>query len=303
MDRIFSKYRFKVPDGKKIRLIINTDAKNEADDQYAIAHALLTQKFIIKGIIAAHFGTHRTDNSMNESYDEIIRVNELMGVTDVPVFHGAPAAIPDENTPVPSEGSRAIIDEALKNDPLPLFCIFLGPLTDMASALLARPEIARRLTVIWIGGGAWPEGGWEFNLGNDIDAANAVYKSSVELWQVPRPVYSLLKVSLAELQDRVRPYGKIGEYLFTQMVEFNDMLADNKDWPSGEGWALGDSAAIGLLLDEHEFYFDIYPAPFVDSKMNYIHDGKNKRKIRFYNNIDSGFILGDFYSKLKICFG
>lgn len=29
-------YSFAVPEEKKIRLIINTDAKNEADDQYAI---------------------------------------------------------------------------------------------------------------------------------------------------------------------------------------------------------------------------------------------------------------------------
>jgi hypothetical protein len=41
------KYDFDAPDSKKIRLIINTDAKNEADDQVAIVHALLTPKFCI----------------------------------------------------------------------------------------------------------------------------------------------------------------------------------------------------------------------------------------------------------------
>ena len=51
------KHKFDIPDTKKIRLIINTDAKNEADDQFAIVHALLTPRFIVKGIIAAHFGT------------------------------------------------------------------------------------------------------------------------------------------------------------------------------------------------------------------------------------------------------
>lgn len=33
----------------KIRVIICSDAKNEADDQYALVHALLSKKFIIKG--------------------------------------------------------------------------------------------------------------------------------------------------------------------------------------------------------------------------------------------------------------
>ncbi len=50
---------YDVPEQKKIRLIINTNAKCEADDQYAIVHAVLTPRFKIKGIIGAHFGTRR----------------------------------------------------------------------------------------------------------------------------------------------------------------------------------------------------------------------------------------------------
>lgn len=49
--------KYKVPDSKKIRVIIDTDAACEADDRYAIAHALMTQKFIVKGITAEHFET------------------------------------------------------------------------------------------------------------------------------------------------------------------------------------------------------------------------------------------------------
>ena len=39
------KHKFDIPT-LKIRLIINTDA-NEADDQFAIVHALLTPRFIV----------------------------------------------------------------------------------------------------------------------------------------------------------------------------------------------------------------------------------------------------------------
>ena len=34
------------------RVIINTDAKNEADDQYAIVHALLSPSLDVRGVIA-----------------------------------------------------------------------------------------------------------------------------------------------------------------------------------------------------------------------------------------------------------
>jgi hypothetical protein len=38
---------------KRHRVIVNTDAKNEADDQYAIVHALLSPSLDIRGIIPA----------------------------------------------------------------------------------------------------------------------------------------------------------------------------------------------------------------------------------------------------------
>ena len=53
------------------RVIINTDAKNEADDQYAIVHALLSPSLDIRGLIAAHFGTSRSNRSMEDSREDI----------------------------------------------------------------------------------------------------------------------------------------------------------------------------------------------------------------------------------------
>ena len=48
-------YAFTVPDQKKVRMIVYTDCKNEADDQFALAHHLMTPKFLVKGIVAGHF--------------------------------------------------------------------------------------------------------------------------------------------------------------------------------------------------------------------------------------------------------
>ena len=45
---------FDVPDYKKIRVIIDTDAACEADDPFAIVHAILSPKLIVKGIVAEH---------------------------------------------------------------------------------------------------------------------------------------------------------------------------------------------------------------------------------------------------------
>ena len=49
------KYAYQVSENKKIRVIVHTDCKNEADDQFALAHHLMTPKFDVRGIVAGHF--------------------------------------------------------------------------------------------------------------------------------------------------------------------------------------------------------------------------------------------------------
>jgi purine nucleosidase len=294
------KYSFDVPEQKKIRLIINTDAKNEADDQYAIVHALLTPRFKIKGIIAAHFGDKRSKQSMEDSYEEVRKVVALMNMENkVDIFRGAAKAITNEVTPEKSEGAELIIREALSEEPSPLYAIFLGPLTDMASAYLIEPRIAGRINVIWIGGREYPAGGEEYNLSNDINAANVIFKSNIPLWQVPRSVYSTIRVSIAELEYKVKPCGEIGNYLFEQLIEVNNKFGDNARWPLGESWSLGDSPAVGLLLDSHEYCYEWKPAPLFTEEMYYVHTNNN-RPIRVYNKVDSRYILEDMFSKLAL---
>ena len=72
------------------RVIIDTDAKNEADDQYAIVHALLSPTLDVRGIVPAHFGTRRTSRSLHESREEVDLLLELLGMTgEVRVENGA----------------------------------------------------------------------------------------------------------------------------------------------------------------------------------------------------------------------
>jgi len=294
---------FDVPEQRKIRLIVNTDAKNEADDQFAIVHALLTPRFRIRGVVAAHFGSRRTERSMEESYEEIHRLLSIMGMEgQVPVVRGAARGMPDERTAQPSEGAELIVKEALADDPAPLYVIFLGPLTDLASAYLMEPSIAARLTAIWIGGGHYPEGGWEFNLSNDVHAANVVFRSTIDVWQVPHTVYTTIRVSIAELAYKVKPCGAIGDYLYRQLVDFNDEHADNPRWPKGEMWSLGDSPAVSLLLDDHQYGYEMKPAPRIAEDMSYAHV-QNDRLIRVYHYVDARFTLEDMFAKLALHYG
>lgn len=280
---------------KRARVIIDTDAKNEADDQYAIVQALLTPSFEIHGVIAAHFGTRKSMTSEQDSYDEVVKLLDLLHWRDRAILkHGAGICLPDENTPVPSPGAQLIIDEALRDDPRPLHVAFYGPLTDMASALLMEPAInTPKLRVVWIGGGEWPAGGPEYNLSNDIEAANVVMRSRVEVWQIPSSVYRQMPVSYAELYEKVYPHGALGRYLVEQLVEWNE---SNVSEPI-EYRSLGDSPAVGVMMYPNCGRWRWLPAPEFEPTMHYRHTGAN-RPIRVYENIDARFIHEDFFAKL-----
>lgn len=277
-------------------MIINTDAKNEADDQFAIVHGLLTPMFELHGIIPAHFGSLKSQTSLKDSHDEVQKLLELMQLEgQVRVEDGAAGPMPDMETPMPSPGAELIVEEAMKDDPRPLHVAFLGPLTDMASAILMEPRIATpKLRVVWIGGSHWPVGGREYNLSNDIHAANVVMRSAAEVWQLPMRVYRLMAVSYAELMERVYDKGPLGQYLVDQLIDWNNRMA--RDGPI-EHRSLGDSPAIGVMMYPECGNWQWRPAPEFNELMNYVHPGRS-RPIKVYEDVDQRFIHEDFFAKL-----
>ena len=102
------KYKFSVPEYKRVRVIVSTDTACEADDPFAIAHTLLSPKLDVKAVIAEHF---MCEGSMERSYEAAKKLLDLMG-SDVPVLHGQvwPKA------GMLSEGAQCIIDEARKEE-------------------------------------------------------------------------------------------------------------------------------------------------------------------------------------------
>ncbi len=279
---------------KLARVIVNTDAKNEADDQYAIVHAILTPMFELHGIVPAHFGAKKSATSLQDSHDEVIKLLDLMDLRGkVRVADGAAGPMPDERTAMPSPGAQLIVDEAMKEDDRPLHVAFLGPLTDMAAALLMEPRIQeRKVRVVWIGGGHWPVGGREYNLSNDIHAANVVMRSRLEVWMLPMRVYRVIPMSYAELMERVWDKGPLGRYLVEQLIEWNNRRPEPIEHRS-----LGDSPAIGVMMYPECGNSDWRPAPEFSQDMNYIHTGRN-RPIKVYDDVDQRFILEDFLAKL-----
>ena len=289
-----------IPEYKKIKVIIDTDAACEADDPFAIVQALLSPKLIVKGIVAEHFNE---EGSVQKSFDEIVTILKAMG-KEVPVLMGEEGAVTkqdEQSLPFSgkiSEGVDFIINEALKEEKIYILC--QGAITNVAMAFRACPKIKSRVTVIWIGthgGGEVKAPFREFNAGNDITAANEVLSSGTDLWLVPSDVYTTINVGLAELKLKVYPFGEIGKHLYENMIEYN--LSPNAGWTKGESWSLGDSPAIALAINPDCGKYVNEPAPFINEDTSSSVKPGNPM-IRIYKNVDSRYILEDFFAKLQL---
>lgn len=286
---------FDVVETKKIRVIIDSDTACEADDPFAIAYALMSPKLLVKAIVAEHFAR---PGSMEKSLEAALRVTRAMG-SGVPVLRGEEGP---GSSGEASEGVREIIREARKEDPHPLFLLCMGALTNIARAFAEAPDITARVTVVTIGGHPYDmeEIPWkEFNFGNDPEAANRVLQSPAEVWQVPSDVYGSIRVGLAELQEQVKPFGKIGRYLFEQMAAYN--ATPEAAWTAGESWSLGDSPSVAAVLHPACGRTEMQEVRRVNEDTSYSPAGCGK-KIRVYRNMDSRYLLGDFYAKLHLLF-
>jgi purine nucleosidase len=280
------------------RLIVSTDAANEVDDQFAVAQALLTETLDVRAVVAAHFGQ---PGSMAASRREIDLVTGLAG-SSVTVLDGAPDPLPDARTPVPSEGSRLMVEEAMR-DAGRLWIAVLGPLTDVASALLAEPAMASRdVVVVWVGGppydGEVAAYRPEFNLANDVTAANVVMASGLAVWQIPMPVYTMVGVGHAELRTRLGGTSALADHLVDGVIAFNRTI------PYGplDLRSLGDSPAIGAVMNPAGGRWRMRPTPrfTADGELEAgeVADAAGPR-IRVCEAFDTRWLIEDLIAKLR----
>lgn len=284
------------------RVIVDTDAANEADDQFAIVHALLSPTLDVRGVVSAHFGLRRSTTSLADSRAEIDRLMALLGDETTPVADGAPTWIPDERTPIDCEGARLMIAEAMA-DGGPLTIGVLGPLSTVASAILLEPRIVERdVAVVWIGGPPYDgllgrtggEAGIEFNLSNDIAAANVVLGSGIRVVQVPETTYRMCSVGYHELREKIGSGGALGEYLIAQLVAWNDRW--NRD--AIERRSLGDSPAVGLMLNPYGGVLRERPAPrFADDGS--LSEGIPGRTVVVVESFDTRYLFEDMFAKIR----
>ncbi|MDD3277066.1 MAG: nucleoside hydrolase [Kiritimatiellales bacterium] len=288
--------RLRLPQGK-LRMVLDTDAYNEIDDQFAIVYSLLSpDRLSVEALYAAPFSNVRANDpseGMEKSYDEILQLLRRLNVSpDGFVFRGSTGYLPDKNTPCESEAARDLVKKAMSSEE-PLYVVAIGAITNVASAVLMEPEIINRIVVVWLGGNAlnWPNN-WEFNFQQDVPAAKIIFDCGVPLIHIPcMGVTTHLRTTVPEMELNVKGRGAIGNYLF-------DAFRNYTDNPFGWSKEIWDVAAIACLIDESWTPSHLVHSPVVNGTNPWGTDhGRHLIRSAFFIHRDP--IFRDLFRKLE----
>ena len=252
------------------QIIIDTDPGQ--DDAVAILLALASpEELNVLGIVAVagNVGLHHNANNA-------LKIVELAGKT-VPVYAGCSRPmrrqlvtaehvhgetglngpdLPEPKLPLQQQhGVDYIIDTLMAAPAKTITLCTLGPLTNIAMALVKQPAIAERIAEIVMMGGAYFEVGnitpaAEFNIYVDPDAADIVLRSGVPITMLPLDVTHQVQSTPDRLKAILGLGNKTGKAVY-EMLTFSEGF-DLKKY----GWTgapLHDPTVIAYLLQPELF--------------------------------------------------
>ncbi len=251
------------------RVIIDTDPGQ--DDAIAILAALGSPDLEVVGVTAVAGNVPLALTELNAR-----KVVELAGRTDVPVFAGCsrpmvkplvtaeavhgPTGLDGPDLPEPAMALQPqhavdwLVDTLMAAEPGEITICPVGPMTNVAMAMVKEPRIVPRIRQIVFMGGGFFEGGnttptAEFNVYVDPHAAHVVLTSGVDVTMIPLDAtHSALMTS--EWIDSLRPLGPIGEAA-AAMLDFYERFDVDKYGTAGG--PLHDPCTIAYLLHPELF--------------------------------------------------
>ena len=330
MEKIMEHVRAK--DIKK-KFILDTDAYNEVDDQFAITYAMLAKNIDLLALCAAPFTNERSTgpaDGMEKSYQEMIKVHDLVdpdNKMNIPCYRGSTEYMKNIITPVKSEAAENIVRIVKETDDI-VYVAVIGCYTNVASALLLDPSIADKMVVIMLGGAKFELGhANDFNLLQDRAAARVLFECGVPVIVFPAigGVTDTIYISNAELDYYLKgKTGKIGDLLYNNFVEEeNDPIITNPSDPNTSLHGLAqllhnyyethgeetenfrmcntsmrpifDIAAVAFLREPGAFGAKIVPARSIDDKGMW-RDLNEDRNMIYIEDLYRNYIVSDMFT-------
>lgn len=252
------------------KIIIDTDPGQ--DDAVAMLMAFASPEIEVLGIVAVAGNVPLSRTVLNAR-----KILELAGRTDIPLYPGCERPIrkplataehvhgvtgldgpslPEPTVPVQEKHGVDYLIEAFRAaEPGEITLVTLGPLTNVAMALIKAPDIAARIREIVMIFGSFSEAGnitpaAAFNDYVDPEASEVVLKSGVPLVMLPMDVTHQC-LSTRERLERIRALGNRCAVATAEMLTFSEHFDIEKyGW---DGAPLHDPCAIAYLLKPELF--------------------------------------------------
>lgn len=318
--------RLLAPPTGPVDVVIDTDATNEIDDQFAVAWALLRPDRVrlralhacpyalgpelldepgfLTDVQRAELGPAdevragmrvvSREEGVARAAEECRTLVRLAGRDDVPVVDGCTRALPDERTPVASDAVDSLVALAEEDREGPLYVLGIGAATNIASALLRAPHVAERVVVVWTSAypSTWPLPNVSFNLAQDLAASRVLLESGAPLVYLPGyQVGEQLRVSLGDLERYVKGTGPLGDHLWE--------LSAASHWFARPGatkviWDLID---VAWVLDGSWVPSRLVETPTLEPDLSWGHPA-GRPLMREAYGVDRDAVFLDLYARL-----
>lgn len=302
-------------DTSKIKILIDSDANNELDDQHALAYAFLNSEvFDVMGVTV---NNTRNGGGIHGQYDEALRILKLFNLENtIPLLKGAEKnyaeILPQINDSV-FDGKPAvdfIISEAMKTDTGKLVLIPVGKLTNIALALKKEPAIAGKIRIVWLGSN-YPGPG-EYNLDNDTTSVNPVIESGAPFEMVtvrygePSGTAAVV-VTREEILDAMKDKGTVSHEeitgrhggTFNRFGNYSVNLFENAEMHGNPPTrALFDMAAVAIVKNPEWASKKEIPAPRLNG-IDWVDRPENKSTIIIWENFNREAIVKDLFTLMQ----
>ncbi len=267
----------------RIKVIVDADTGNEVDDIFALARIVMEPSVEIIALNATHWQTSlwAIDNTMENSH----RLNQqLLGEmgSRVKTFRGGSARMYDWGDR--AQHSAATYEIIKQGETLEeVHILALGALTNVASAVYLKPELAKKIKVYWLGTTMDFETKVlkrnDFNPLMDPFALDFLLDSEVEIKIMPVNVALDMEIEREEITNRIGG-NDLGRFLLNRWNQHLD--------GSRKSRVLWDLALVAVFVNPD----------FAQMEEIKTSRDSGNREILFYKSIDAKGIYEDFYNTL-----
>jgi purine nucleosidase len=242
-------------------IILDTDIATDVDDAMALALAIRSPEIDLKGVTTV-YGDVKLRARLAK------KLLQLGGKEDIPVYagieqpllrnrevwwpgHEGKGVLEDEGEAIRVEEQHAVdfIIETVMANSGQITLVPIGPLTNIAAALIREPLLAQHVKQIILMGGVTRLGDngdelspVEHNIKCDPEAASVVFSSKAPIIMVGLDVTMKVSIHRAEQQQLIHSGDPLNFTLGTLIGQWLDVI--QQDWTT-----MHDPLTVSLLID------------------------------------------------------